>query len=261
MKSVFLSVLVALSATSAQAGDVRILSHRYNPEEILRLDGRAGVQASVAFEEDELIENVAVGDSNAWQITPNKKANILFVKPLSLRAHTNMTVITNHRTYLFDLVAGGRGTPVYLLRFTYAADAKTRSGSQTKLGAAGPAAGQAGNPASAPVEELLERNFAWRKTGSRKIMPSQIYDDGTATFVTWAAGTPIPAILVENEQGEEGPVNFAVRGDLIVIEGVPKQIVLRSGKDRAVIQHSNGQLAKGGAGGSAAIPTALTQGF
>lgn len=261
MKSVFLSVLVALSATSAQAGDVRILSHRYNPEEILRLDGRAGVQASVAFEEDELIENVAVGDSNAWQITPNKKANILFVKPLSLRAHTNMTVITNHRTYLFDLVAGGRGTPVYLLRFTYAADAKTRSGSQTKLGAAGPAAGQAGNPASAPVEELLERNFAWRKTGSRKIMPSQIYDDGIATFVTWAAGTPIPAILVENEQGEEGPVNFAVRGDLIVIEGVPKQIVLRSGKDRAVIQHSNGQLAKGGAGGSAAIPTALTQGF
>lgn len=261
MKSVFLSVLVALSATSTQAGDVRILSHRYNPEEILRLDGRAGVQASVAFEEDELIENVAVGDSNAWQITPNKKANILFVKPLSLRAHTNMTVITNHRTYLFDLVAGGRGTPVYLLRFTYAADAKTRSGSQTKLGAAGPAAGQAGNPASAPVEELLERNFAWRKTGSRKIMPSQIYDDGTATFVTWAAGTPIPAILVENEQGEEGPVNFAVRGDLIVIEGVPKQIVLRSGKDRAVIQHSKGQLAKGVAGGPAAIPTALTQGF
>lgn len=261
MRNVFLAGLAALGATAAQAGDVRILSHRYNPEEILRLDGRAGVQASVAFEEDELIENVAVGDSNAWQITPNKKANILFVKPLSLRAHTNMTVITNHRTYLFDLVAGGRGIPVYLLRFTYAADAKARSASQAKLDAAGPGTGQPGNARPTPAEELAERNFAWRKTGSRKIMPSQIYDDGTATFVTWAAGTPIPAILVENERGEEGPVNFAVRGDLIVIEGVPKQIVLRSSKDRAVIQHSKGQLAKGGADGPAAIPTALTQGF
>ena len=30
-------------------------------------------------------------------------------------------------------------------------------------------------------------------------------------------------------------MNFSVRGDVIVLEGVPRQIILRSGKDMATI--------------------------
>ena len=42
-----------------------------------------------------------------------------------------------------------------------------------------------------------------------------------------------PAILVRDEKGAEGPVNYAVRGDVIVVEGVPTTILLRSGKSSA----------------------------
>ena len=68
-------------------------------------------------------------------------------------------------------------------------------------------------------------------------MPARIYDDGAATFVAWATGSPIPAILVRNDKGEEGPVNFAVRGDVIVIDGVPGFIVLRAGRDSATLEN------------------------
>jgi hypothetical protein len=46
-----------------------------------------------------------------WQITPNRRASLLFVKPLPGAHRTNMTVVTDKRTYLFDLVpAIRRGT-------------------------------------------------------------------------------------------------------------------------------------------------------
>jgi type IV secretion system protein VirB9 len=51
-------------------------------------------------------------------------------------------------------------------------------------------------------------------------------------------GTPVPAILIKNKEGTEGPVNFAVRGDVIVIDLVPQQIILRSGHDMATIANN-----------------------
>ena len=65
-----------------------------------------------------------------------------------------------------------------------------------------------------------------------------IYDDGEATFLIWPAGQPLPAILMKNKAGTEGPVNFAVRGDVIVIDGVPKELILRSGKDMAKLENN-----------------------
>jgi hypothetical protein len=45
----------------------------------------------------------------------------------------------------------------------------------------------------------------------------------------------MPAILVKNEAGVEGPVKFAaVRGEVIIIDGVPRD--LRSGKNNAFRQ-------------------------
>ena len=45
----------------------------------------------------------------------------------------------------------------------------------------------------------------------------------------------MPAILVKDRDGMEGPVNFAVRGDTVVLDGVPREIILRSGDDMATL--------------------------
>ena len=119
IRNLILTGTMLALAMPLQAADRRLVSRLYNADEVIQLDGQAGVQASIAFAEDEHIENVAVGDSSSWQITPNKRANLLFVKPLAARARTNMTVVTDRHTYFFDLVAGASATPLYVLRFTY----------------------------------------------------------------------------------------------------------------------------------------------
>lgn len=225
-------VLLASAHPAAAAPDARLASRLYSAEEIVRIDGRAGVQATIAFAEGEHIENVAIGDSSSWQVTPNKRANLLFVKPLAPNARTNLTVVTDRRSYFFDLVASPAARPLYLLRFTYPPEEKS-------------IAGQPAAPALSADETQVvsgerpvdpaDLNYAWRAKGKAKLLPSRIYDDGSTTYLAWATGTPVPAILMRNDKGEEGPVNFAVRDGVIAIDGVPNLLVLRSGKDSATL--------------------------
>jgi type IV secretion system protein VirB9 len=228
-----LSLALALTtlAAPALADDARIVEKFYDPGKVVRIDGRTKVQATIQFGEDEHIENVAIGDSQAWQVTPNKRANLLFVKPLAASAATNMTVVTDRHTYLFDLVASNSAKPLYVLKFTYPDEPK-------------PALAEAGAPtpeelaaASDPqsITDPAALNFAWAGKGDRKLLPARTYDDGTSTFLAWPAGSPVPAILIKDSAGTEGPVNFTVRGDVIVVDGVPREIVLRSGKDNATL--------------------------
>lgn len=232
------AIALAVLATPALA-DERLVEVRYDAAKIYRIEGKPKVQATIRFAEDESIENVAVGDSNAWQITPNKRANLLFVKPLLARANTNMTVVTNKRTYLFDLVASPAGQPLYVLSFKYPDEPKptTVPGAQLAQSGAGSAAPDAAGPAPASGETVDPAliNFAWRKSGNSKLLPESVFDDGEATFLAWPEGRAVPAILITDAAGTEGPVNFTVRGSTIVVEGVPAQIVLRAGKDRATI--------------------------
>ena len=63
----------------------------------------------------------------------------------------------------------------------------------------------------------------------------------------------MPAILVTNSQGIEGPVNFTVRGDTIVVDGVPRTIVLRSGEDSAQLINTGPERPAASASGSPAL--------
>ena len=225
--------LVAVAAPAA-AEDARIVETFYDAGKVVRIDGRTKVQATIQFAEDEHIENVAIGDSQAWQVTPNKRANLLFVKPLAASAATNMTVVTDRHTYLFDLVASAGAKPLYVLKFTYPEEPKPQ------LAAADAATSDEIAAASDPqaVTDPAALNFAWAGKGDRRLLPARTYDDGTATFLAWPAGSPVPAILIKDSSGTEGPVNFTVRGDVIVVDGVPREIVLRSGKDNATLINS-----------------------
>ena len=227
--------LAMLGASSvALADDARIVEKFYDAGKVVRIEGKTKVQATIQFGEDEHIENVAIGDSQAWQVTPNKRANLLFVKPLAATAATNMTVVTDRHTYLFDLVASASAKPLYVLKFTYPEEPKPQVAAVEAPTADEIAA--ASDPQA--VTDPAALNFAWAGKGDRKLLPARTYDDGTATFLAWPAGSPVPAILIKDTAGTEGPVNFTVRGDVIVVDGVPREIVLRSGKDSATLVNS-----------------------
>ena len=236
--------LVLALAAPAVADDPRLKTLVFDEAQVVRIDGKVLVQTTIKFATDEVIENVAIGDSTAWQVQPNKAQDILFVKPLEPTARTNMTVVTNKRTYLFDLVASPKNAPLYVLQFRYPELEKAEE--DARLAAAAAAEAEAARLAASPAEMAAAKdpyavadpaslNFEWASAGTRELLPARAYDDGDAVFLTWPAGTAIPAILVTNEDGEEGPVNFTVRGETVVVDGVPPQIILRSGRDTATL--------------------------
>ena len=241
------AILAALALTLAAptlAQDNRLQTLVFDEQAVVRIDGKVKVQTTIKFAPDEAIENVAIGDSAAWQVQPNKAQTILFVKPLEPAARTNMTVVTDKRTYLFDLVASPRNSPLYVLQFRYPELEKAEEEARLAMAAEAEAeaARQAANPtelaaANDPyaVADPASLNFEWASAGTIGLLPSRAYDDGNAVFLTWPRGTDIPAILVTNDDGDEGPVNFTVRGDTVVVDGVPAQIILRSGRDTATL--------------------------
>ena len=238
-RALLAAALLAAVGAPALAEDSRLVERLYDPNEVVRIEGKAGVQATIRFDESEHIENVAIGDSQKWQVTPNKRANLLFVKPLSERAVTNMTVVTDQHTYLFDLVASPTNrNPVYVLGFVYPEEPEDvqQAASEDAEQVAAPTAIEVA-AASDPyaVVDPAELNFAWDSKGASQLLPQRIYDDGNATFLTWPAGTAMPAILIKDHKGNEGPVNYAVRGETIVVEGVPRELVLRAGENSATL--------------------------
>jgi type IV secretion system protein VirB9 len=247
IRAAALAALALSLAVPLSAQDNRLQTRVYDDAAVVRIDGRVKVQTTIKFAPDEVIENVAIGDSAAWQVQPNKAQTILFVKPLNPAARTNMTVVTDKRTYLFDLVASPKNAALYVLQFRY--PELEKAAEEARLAALAEAEAEALRAKADPLEIAAARdpyavvdpahlNFAWATAGERDLLPTRAFDDGEAVFLTWPQGRKIPAILITDPEGEEGPVNFTIRGDTVVVDGVPMQIILRSGKETATLTNT-----------------------
>ncbi|MDH7973006.1 TrbG/VirB9 family P-type conjugative transfer protein [Sphingomonas sp. AR_OL41] len=189
-------------------GDPRIQSVLYDPNQVVQLQAAAGYQVTVEFAPDERIENVAVGDSGAWQITPNKRGDRLFVKAVGQGVTSNLTVVTDARTYIFELspLFGPLPTMAYVLRFRYATPA---------------AVTVVANDAAVPTPGRYKLN------GDKALRPSAIDDDGVHTYLAWAPDQTLPAIFAIDSEGRESLVNGMVRDGRFVIDAVANHLVFR----------------------------------
>ncbi len=191
----------------AAAADPRVQSVPYNADQIVLLQGAPGYLITVEFGADEQIESVAVGDSGAWQVTPNRRGDYLFVKPVQA-VSTNMTVVTSARTYLFELAPLYGPTPqmAYTIRFSYP-----------------------GGEAGAVEEEppAAEARGTYRLGGAKALRPSRIADDGRHTYIEWPRDRTLPAVYALDPEGRELLVNGAMRDDLFVIDSVAPKLVFR----------------------------------
>lgn len=102
--------------------DNRIKTYIYNPNEVFLVVVHSGFQSHIEFAKGEEINTISMGDSYAWKVTP--LGNRLFIKPLEKNIRTNMTILTNKRTYQFDIVARELDGDddqdlVYVIRFHY----------------------------------------------------------------------------------------------------------------------------------------------
>jgi type IV secretion system protein VirB9 len=228
-----LILATALFASTAHAaGDPRIRQTLYDPRRVVELHGCAGFQSTIAFAAGERIENIALGDANLWQAVPNKRSDLLFVKPTVHAGHTNMTVVTDQRRYDFDLIvqpdaACRSGRVAYDLQFTYPQEPKPTLAELAAI-APPPPLTQASRPEDS-IPPPAERNSAYSYSGSATNVPMRVFDDGHSTWMRWADGVAAPAIYALGPDKQESLVNFATKGDYLVVDGVSPAYVLRRG--------------------------------
>ena len=231
--------------------DSRIKTLVFNPNEVYELKFYYGYQSFIEFSENEEIEMISIGESFAWKITPAGKR--LFVRALEVSAHTNMTIITNKRTYHFDIKSAeytGREDEelVYTVRFYYPQlDQPLPIPPQLAI----PVAPKVSGEVKRPIPEGLisqnlrdknilaltgnptgfELNFDYSIAGKAdEILPQKVYDDGQETFFKFANDNlVIPEINAVDPFGNETRLQYIIRDEYVVVPGVVRQITLRLG--------------------------------
>lgn len=205
--------------------DHRVRTVIYQPDEVYNFTGHYRYQSSIEFGADEEIKTISMGDSTAWMLNPT--GNRLFLKPIEQDATTNMTLITNKHTYLFELHA--RDTDdindpdmIFIMRFIYQDEGHMESLS-TGLD-------------SVPDLDIKEHpekyNFSYTLSGPEYTAPVRIFDDGEFTYFQFRdKNAEVPAFFWVDDKGNESLINYRVRGDYIVVERVAARYTLRHGTD------------------------------
>ncbi|MGE0774717.1 MAG: TrbG/VirB9 family P-type conjugative transfer protein [Sphingomonadaceae bacterium] len=216
-------LLTAAARPQPIGPDAHVQSVFYDPDQVVRLTGALGWQIMLEFSLDERIETVSIGDSLAWQVTPNKRARNLFLKPLRSDAATNMTVVTDQRRYTFALDTGPRraATP-WVVRFDYPRPVVT----------------SLPEPLPPPPPVL---NFSYALAGDAGLLPKRVWDDGRLTFFEFGAETPIPAIFAGGPGKDETLVNAMMRGNVTVVQQTSGRFTLRVGKRVATVTYTPGE--------------------
>ncbi|MEM7569606.1 MAG: TrbG/VirB9 family P-type conjugative transfer protein [Pseudomonadota bacterium] len=237
---IFLFLSVLAMPLPGQAKDPRIKTVAYVNDSVVPLTAHLGYQLAIEFQADEVIENVAIGDSASWQVTPNRRGSVLIVKPVNQALPTNMTVLTSERRYSFALVAknsdgASPSQMTFVLRFVAKDDmaAIKEDARPNDLELAENAAFQ-----------TPSRNAEYSFTGSAEIVPAEIFDDGQSTYFRWSSATPSPAIFLLGKKGERSLVNHSYVADYLVVDRVSERFLLQLGQFSTVIYNDAFTLAK-----------------
>jgi len=216
--------LVAAAPALAQVqpqptgGDPHLQTIDYDAGQIVQLRGAPGYEMMVELSPDEHVQNVAVGDNAAWQVSVNKDGDRLFIKPVQPDVATNMTVVTSGRVYSFDLVSldGPTTDTPYTVQFRYP-----------------PPKVELADDGYVDVSAVVRRISRYKVTGNRLLWPSSVTNDGRRTYVSWPRTAPIPAVYADDQAGNEMLVNGMMgTDDVYVIDGVPEKLTFRI--DRSV---------------------------
>jgi type IV secretion system protein VirB9 len=138
-----------------QDGRIKVLP--YDETDVYTITTKPGYQTNVVFSRTEEIETISVGDRSFWQIIP--AGNRMFIRPMDEDVTTNMTVITNLRSYQFDLTsipADSKEGNIYVAKFVY----PPKKPKTAPLGIAAPAGIVPAAPQAMPPMEPIPASVA-----------------------------------------------------------------------------------------------------
>ena len=232
--------------------DSRIRTMVYNPNEIYTLNLKMGFQSIVEFSLDEVVELISVGDPYPWKLTPIDRR--LFIKPLQIGTKTNLTIITNKRTYYFDLQSDVTSSDqdfdvIHVVRFFYPQtpideskysmdeyiSAKDNKMTNTIKSVGNLAAQSVGNTdlpntVEEKSKERIAINLNYSFVGEyNSSTPVEIFDDRKDTFFRFRTNDPTIKIYSISTKGKRTLMSNKQVGDFIVVSGVHAKFHIKNG--------------------------------
>lgn len=212
----------------------RFRAYIYNPNDVYRYIGHYLSQSYIEFEKGERVQTITMGDTSAWQtvVMDNK----LFLKPVLNYANTNMTIMTNKRTYHFELDAVEAASVMeddvlFYIKFMYpeADDKNIVMFNQVRHRSDLP-----------DLRNIDAYNFDYEFSGSENIAPVKVFDDSTFTYFEFNENNyEMPAIYMVDSSGYESLVNYRMVENYVVVEQIASQFTLRSGADIICVYNNN----------------------
>ena len=273
--AILVAAMTASTTVAAQAAqklvsnDDRIKTLVYDPAEVFRIVSRAGFQTTLEFNNDENIETISIGDSIGWQLTPAGRR--VFIKPIQKSGITNLSVITNRRSYQFELVATSSSnmntSHSYVVKFYYPdmgmvsgmADApvqEDRSRGQLRPVSDNnviptipapyvPPAPAISSPLPgdmmSPFQAAPVLNYNYTMSGPDSIAPLKIYDNGRSVYFQFGPGATAPQIFSVGYDGQEYPLTVRTENGMAVVDTISPKYGIRQGGDTVYVYNENQQ--------------------
>ena len=193
--------------------DSRIKTVMYREYDVIPIHVPVLSTCHITLGEGETIVSIQAGDPLSWQVHQQPSyPNQFFIKPSQIGSNTNLTVITDKRSYYFYLNSHQAShLPIVHL----AVKLPKKIVSQTH--------GLQLNPA--------HTHCHYRYHGKSIHAPLRVCDDGHITQITLATYQSIPAVFaVTGRDGRETLVNSRLEGRTLTIPEVHPQWTLRAGK-------------------------------
>lgn len=212
---------------------------------------------NVSLQPGEIVNNINVGDSVRWKITPafsgeagsGGRTTHLIIKPADAGLVTSLDVATNRRIYAIKLVSTQKEW-MPLVAFNYPDDAQRQWAAYRQQVSFGAAA------TNLPTgESLADLDFGYRLTGDDPgWKPLRVYTDGAKTYIQFPpsvahASAPVLVGLADDGDWFSDPstqmVTYRMQGDRYVVDRVLDRAALisgvGSGETRVVITRAREQ--------------------
>jgi type IV secretion system protein VirB9 len=212
------TVSAAVLPTASRV-DGRLRYTSYNPDQVYVLHAAIGRALFIQFADGEEMEKFYTGDSQAWDV--GKHANLVAIKPTAATPDTNLILTTTAgRVYTFDLTLNERA-PMYGIRFSYPNEERKRgNNARVRKDLAG----------SIDPNAQVQRNYRYAGAGGREVQPSEIFDNGSHTFMRFPENQTFPSVFAVGPDGGETLVNKTVRGNWLILARVGHEWRLRDGQ-------------------------------
>ncbi|MFN7695037.1 MAG: TrbG/VirB9 family P-type conjugative transfer protein [Burkholderiales bacterium] len=229
-------------------GEARMVTFPYDEDRTYLVLVRPRNNTHLRFAPTERVTYVSAGDSQAFIVTVPKSREFVEIKPKFENVTTNLLVVTTERQYHIDLQSTAEGKKWYMrvawqLGTSEQVDETQQAAEQRTARQA--SAARPGAAAVAVEEEDLLSNvdpaklrFGYSVQGDASFRPSQVFDDGTHTYVRMPEGLQeLPALFMRTPDSDDvALVNYSVRPPYLVVQRTMEKFTLKLGKAEVKVE-------------------------